>query len=93
MERRIVRICKAGDQLSVVQILSAWWKPKTRFFSSVVVVRTLQNIKTDATQLVNIGVEDFGQEADLGRDHWVVVRKEELEFERATYRIAVTIRG
>lgn len=45
---------------------------------------TLKNVEADTTQLVDVGVEDLGQEADLGRDHRVVVRKEELELEGAT---------
>lgn len=44
---------------------------------------TLQHIQADATQLVDVGVEDLGQEADLGRDHGVVVGEKELELEGA----------
>jgi hypothetical protein len=34
---------------------------------------TLENVKTDATKLINVGVEDLGKESDLGRRHGVVV--------------------
>lgn len=40
--------------------------------------RTLQNVEADAAELVHVGVEDFGQEADLGRNHGIVIREEEL---------------
>lgn len=49
-------------------------------------VRTFQNVKADTAQLVDVGVEDLGQEADLGRDHGVVVGEEELELEVAAWR-------
>lgn len=42
---------------------------------------TLQDIETDATELVNIWVEDLGEEADLGRCHGVVFGEEQLELE------------
>lgn len=44
-------------------------------------MRTFQDVKADPTKLVDIGVEDLGEEADLGRGHGVVVREEELELE------------
>lgn len=44
-------------------------------------MRTLQDVQADTTELVDIRVEDLGEEADLGRRHRVVVGKEELEFE------------
>lgn len=36
---------------------------------------TLQHVKADTAQLVDIGVVDFGQEAHLRRGHGVIVRK------------------
>lgn len=44
---------------------------------------TLKNVKTNATKLINVRVEDFGKESDLGRCHGVVVGQEELEVEDA----------
>lgn len=46
---------------------------------------TLENIKTNAAQPVDVGVVDFGKEANLGRSHGVVVRQEELELEDTAY--------
>lgn len=46
---------------------------------------TLENVEADAAQLVDVGVEDLGQEADLGRRHRVVVGKEKLELEDAAW--------
>ena len=76
MDSRIVRICSAGDQLSrypVSLCAPSWHVPP----------HTLQHIKADAPQLVDVGVEDFGQEADLGWRHRVVIGEEQLEFEDA----------
>ena len=44
---------------------------------------TLQHIETDASQFIDVGVEDLGKEADLGRCHGVVVREKELKLEHA----------
>lgn len=44
-------------------------------------MRTFQDIEADAAKLVDVRVEDFGKEADLGRGHGVVVGEEELELE------------
>ena len=46
---------------------------------------TLQYVQADATQLVNVWVVDLGQEANLGRCHGIIIRKEELELEDAPY--------
>lgn len=40
---------------------------------------TLQNVQTDTTEAINVGVIDLGQEADLGRGHGIVVGQEQLE--------------
>lgn len=44
---------------------------------------TLQHVQTNATQSVDVGVVDFGEEANLGRRHGIVIREEELELEDA----------
>lgn len=44
---------------------------------------TLQHVQANAAQLVDVGVEDLGQEADLWGDHGVVVGEEEFELEGA----------
>ena len=46
---------------------------------------TLEDIETDATQPVDVGVIDLGEEAHLGRRHGVVVGEEQLELEDATF--------
>ena len=65
MERRIVRIWSAGDQLP--KFLSALLNDRADLR------RTLQYIQADAAELVDIWVVDFGQESDLGRCHGIVV--------------------
>lgn len=47
-------------------------------------MRTFQDVKADAAELVDVWVEDLGKKADLGRGHWVVVGEEQLQFECAT---------
>jgi len=44
----------------------------------------LEHIQADPAQLVDVWMVDLGEEADLGRDHGVVVRQEELELEDAS---------
>lgn len=85
MERRMVRICRAGDQLSVSGRSASYAKSWCKGGSVVLwwKVRTLQDVKADTAQLVDVGVEDLGEEADLGRGHGVVVGKEQLELEGA----------
>lgn len=46
-------------------------------------LRTLQNVKADTTQLVDIGVENLGEEANLWRSHGIVFGQEELQLENA----------
>lgn len=43
----------------------------------------LEDVEADAAELVDVGVVDLGQEADLGRRHRVLFREEELELELA----------
>lgn len=76
----MVRICRAGDQLSESQLARSCGE-----YGHITVFQpTLQNIKTDAAKLVDVGVKDLGQEADLGRCHGIVVRKKQFELEDAT---------
>lgn len=53
-------------------------------------VRTLENIETDATQLVHVWVVDLGEKANLGRDHGVVIRQEQLKLELSAYTPTVS---
>jgi len=46
---------------------------------------TLQHIKTDAAEAIDVGVVDAREEADLGRGHGVVIGEEELGLEHTTY--------
>ena len=76
MERRIVRIWSAGDQL-----------PDTVSFANEAyrhAEHTLEHIKTDATETINIGVVDAREETDLWRSHGVVFGEEELGLEHTT---------
>jgi hypothetical protein len=75
MERRMVRIWRAGDQLPVGISKS--------FGNYMRICPTLQDIKADAAQPVDVWVVDFGEEADLGRSHGVVVGEEQLQLEDA----------
>jgi len=49
------------------------------------VLLTLQHIQTDAAELVNIGVVDPGEKADLWWCHRIIVREEEFQPENATF--------
>lgn len=40
---------------------------------TLVIPLTLQDIETDAAELVDVGVEDLCEESNLGRSHGVVV--------------------
>lgn len=44
---------------------------------------TLENVQADTAELVNVGMVDLGEEADLWRCHGIVVWKEQLEIEYA----------
>ena len=82
MERRIVRIWRAGDQLSVALVLA---KISLRVGDASDKTHTLQNIQTDATKLIDVWVEDLCEESNLGRRHRVVFREEEFELEDAAW--------
>ena len=47
--------------------------------------RTGEDVEADPAEAVDIGVIDFGEEADLGWRHRVVVWEKELQLERAAY--------
>lgn len=47
---------------------------------------TLQNVQTDAAKAVDVGVVNFGQEADLWGSHRIIVRKEQLKSKDTTCR-------
>jgi hypothetical protein len=93
IESRIVRICSAGDQLSVCLCKPhTFGRRKRRGSPSPASGKkkpTLQHVQADATQLVNVRVEDLGEESNLGRSHGVVVWEEELELENAAFCIRV----
>lgn len=40
--------------------------------------RTFQDIEADSAKLVDVGVEDLGQETNLGCRHGIVIWEEEL---------------
>ena len=65
MERRIVRIWSAGDQLP--KFLLALLNDRADL------QRTLQYIQADAAELVNVWVVDFSKKPDLRRCHGIVV--------------------
>lgn len=48
---------------------------------------TLEYVQADPTELINVGVVDLGQEANLGRNHGVIICEEQLELEDAAYDI------
>lgn len=45
---------------------------------------TLQHIKADTAELVDVRVVDLREKTDLGRRHWVIIWEEEFEVEDAT---------
>lgn len=75
----MVRICSAGDQLSGGKRLASACNRNDHM------VPTLQHIKADAAQLINVRMEDLGEKSDLGRGHRIVVGEEEFELEDAAF--------
>lgn len=75
IESRIVRIWRAGDQLSGAEgttldprferRLPSRWLDRGKL--------TLQDVQADSAEFVDVGMVDLGQEADLGRDHGIVI--------------------
>lgn len=49
------------------------------------VLRTFQNIQTDAAELVDIRVVDLCEEANLWRRHRVIIGEKEFEPEYTTF--------
>lgn len=41
----------------------------------------LEDIEANTTKLIDVWVEDLGEESNLGRSHWIIVGEEELEAE------------
>lgn len=83
MERRIVRIWRAGDQLPVAVSTCLQYKFKCQ--------PTLQDIEANATKPVDVRVVDFGEEADLWRSHRIVIGEEKLELEDAACPLSVRL--
>ena len=71
-----MRICSAGDQLPADAISLAPVR--------MVLYVTLQDIETNPPKFINVRVVDFGQKTYFGRSHWIIVGKEEFEFEYAS---------
>lgn len=44
----------------------------------------LEDIEANTTKLIDVWVENLGQESNLGRSHWIIVGEEELEAENTT---------
>lgn len=65
------------ENVSVIFVIST-----RRFW--ICEISTFQNIETDATELVDVGVEDFCEETDLWGCHGVVFGQKQLELENAT---------
>ena len=73
----MVRICRAGDQLSAGRGGQFMSVPELyEETQGALAPLTLQDIEADAAQLVDVGVVDLGQEADLRGHHRVVVCQE-----------------
>ena len=49
---------------------------------------TLQDVQTNSTETVDVGVIDLGKEADLGWSHGVVVGQEQLELEDSAWLVS-----
>lgn len=79
-----MRIWRAGDQLSIILSARVHHAARRTLDRGGCHMRTFQDVEADATELVDIGVENLGEEADLGWRHGVVVREEQLQLECAT---------
>jgi hypothetical protein len=73
MDRRIVRICKAGDQLPASSEVSQI--NYTQRLHKETIQHTLQDVQTDTPQLVNIWVVDLCEKPDLRWSHGIVIWK------------------
>ena len=47
---------------------------------------TLEDIKADAAKLVNVRVENLGEETNLRGRHRIIFRKEQFKFENTTWK-------
>lgn len=48
-------------------------------------VLTFQNVETDTTQLVNVGVINLGHKAHFRRSHGVILGQEQLQLKDTSY--------
>lgn len=76
----MVRIWRAGDQLPAEDKISRM--PETRDIGNG--GHTLEHVETDTTKLVDVGMVDLCEEADLWWSHRIVVGEEELKLEDTT---------
>ena len=77
MDSKIVRICKAGDQLPLnISIL---------LLSLKICWLTLQYIQTDTAKLIDVGVIYFCEKSNLGWSHGIVVWEEQFKLEDTPY--------
>lgn len=84
MDRRIVRICRAGDQLPRTRDIYQLWTTSVHPPQRARPLKlTLEDVQTDATEFVDVRVVYLGEESDLRRSHRVVVGEEELQIEYA----------
>ena len=74
MDKRIVLICSAGDQLPV-NISSEHRAPEA--------LRTFQDVEADSSQFVDIRVVYLCEESDFGWIHGIIIGEKQLQFENA----------
>lgn len=85
MERRIVLIWSAGDQLSSRQgISSAGASPVVEPNTSRLRRLTLQNVKANSPKFVHVRMENLGQKPNLRRRHGILLRQEQFQLEYPT---------
>jgi hypothetical protein len=83
IDRRMVRICSAGDQLPVLR-LATWNTDKQMCFWDTGYRHTLKDVETDTTELVDVWMVYLGQKPDLWWGHGIIVREEEFELKNTT---------
>ena len=79
MDKRIVRIWSAGDQLPATNILSQRLEKEYQRANDE--EHTLENIQTDTAEFVYVWVVNLGEKPDLRRSHRIVIWQEQLKFE------------
>lgn len=67
---------QGGRPVVCGQVMSVSARAMRGDSQSARVLLTLQNIQADATQLVDVGVVDLGEETNLGGHHGIVVCQE-----------------